>query len=167
MEALSRLYLERSENELNLADMIMKISSDKTLQLEKFDITKEDTYFSAVISHAYYSIFYCAKAYLLLKGIKTRPPSEHKKAYDCFKILVLKGIVDKELIEIYEDVMDKASALLGIFKKEKRKRGEFTYQKLPQANIEPARKSLENAKKFFKHLYNLCSNLKDIPKEGH
>lgn len=89
MKALSKLYLERSENELNLADIIMKISSDKTLQLEKFDITKEDTYFSEVISHAYYSIFYCAKAYLLLKGIKTMPPSEHKKAYDCFKILVV------------------------------------------------------------------------------
>jgi hypothetical protein len=39
---------------------------------------------------------------------------------------------------------------------EKKKRGEFTYQKLSQANLEPAKESLKNARTFFKHVYNLC-----------
>ena len=46
----------------------------------------------------------------------------------------------------------KAEELLGIFKREKSKRGEFTYQKLPQANLHPARESLENAETFFKNI---------------
>jgi len=53
----------------------------------------------------------------------------------------------------------KAEELLGIFKREKSKRGEFTYQKLPQANLYPARESLENAETFFKNI-NLILNKK-------
>jgi hypothetical protein len=52
--------------------------------------------------------------------------------------------------------MVKAETLLGIFKREKGKRGEFTYQKLAQANFDPANKSMENAKFFFKHINSLC-----------
>ena len=59
-------------------------------------------------------------------------------------------------MNIYEDIIVKADALLGIFKAEKKKRGEFTYQKLSQANIEPANESLQNAKTFFKHIRKLC-----------
>ena len=64
--------------------------------------------------------------------------------------------MDKELLKIYDDIIVKANTLLGIFKIEKKKRGEFTYQKLSQANLEPANKSLENAKIFFKHIRKLC-----------
>ena len=67
-----------------------------------------------------------------------------------------KYTVDKELLNIYEDIIVKADILLGIFKVEKKKRGEFTYQRLSQANLEPANKSLENAKTFLKHIRRLC-----------
>ena len=46
----------------------------------------------------------------------------------------------------------RAEELLGIFSIEKKKRGEFTYQKLPQANKEPAGKSFQNASSFFKNI---------------
>ena len=59
---------------------------------------------------------------------------------------------------LYEKVLLKADKLLGIFKIEKKKRGEFTYQKLAQANKEPAEESLENAKEFFRHVYGLCED---------
>lgn len=49
----------------------------------------------------------------------------------------------------------RAEELLGIFSIEKRKRGEFTYQKLPQANKEPAEESLDNASSFFKNINNV------------
>lgn len=91
-----------------------------------------------------------------MKGIVTKAPEEHKKTYDEFKKLVFQGIVDKELLELYEDVLIKAEKLLGIFKIEKKKRGEFTYQRIAQANLEPAKESLENAKTFLKHIYDLC-----------
>lgn len=51
-----KIYLTRAQNELNLSMMVQRISEDKKMQIEIFGM-KEDTYYSAVISHAYYSIF--------------------------------------------------------------------------------------------------------------
>jgi hypothetical protein len=42
--------------------------------------------------------------------------------------------------------------LLNIFEEEKGKRGEFTYETLPQANKEPAETSLNNAKLFVSNI---------------
>ena len=119
-----KIYLERAENELNLSMMMQKISGDKKMQVETFGV-KEDTYYSAVISHAYYSIFYAAKAYLLLKDIKTFAPEEHKKTFDEFSKFVDKGTVDIELLKIYRSMFIRADTLLHIFELEKGKRGKF------------------------------------------
>ncbi len=151
-----KIYLTRAENELNLSIIVKKISDDRKMQIEVF-MMKEDTYYSAVISHAYYSIFYAAKAYLLLKGIKTSAPEEHKKTFEEFSKLVDKGIVDIELLRIYHNMIVKADTLLHIFELEKGKRGRFTYRRLPQANQEPAEESIKNAKTFFNNIFRLCS----------
>ena len=156
MDSDTKLYLERADNELKLAEIIMQLSINKDIQMKILEINKADTYFSSVISNAYYSIFYSAKAYLIMKGIITKAPEEHKKTYDEFRRLVSQGILDKELLRLYEDVLVKAEELLGIFKIEKKKRGKFTYQRIAQANLEPAKESLENAKIFLKHIYDLC-----------
>ena len=156
MDSDTKLYLERAGNELKLAEIIMQMSINKDIQTKIPTIDKPDTYFSSVISHAYYSIFYTAKAYLIIKGIITKAPEEHKKTYDEFRRLVSQGIVDKELLRLYEEVLVKAEELLGIFKIEKKKRGEFTYQRIAQANLEPAKESLDNAKTFLKNIYDLC-----------
>lgn len=156
MDSDTKLYLQRAQNELKLADIVMQISINKDIQTQIPEIDKPDTFFSSVITHSYYSIFYTAKAYLIMKGIMTKAPEEHKKTYEEFKKLVLQGIVDGELLKIYEEVFIKAEKLLGIFKIEKKKRGEFTYQRIAQANLEPAKESLENAKTFLKHIYDLC-----------
>ena len=70
MDSNYKIYIKRAGNEINLSKMIMKISEDDKIQADIFEMPK-DTYYSAVISHAYYSIFYSAKAYLLTKKIKT------------------------------------------------------------------------------------------------
>ena len=150
-----KIYLTRAQNELNLSIMIKKISDDQKMQLEVFGM-KEDTYYSATISHAYYSIFYAAKAYLLLKGIKTKAPEEHKKTFEEFSKLVTTGVVDVELLKIYQNMILKADTLLHIFELEKDKRGKFTYRRMPQANQEPAQESIKNAQTFFSQIYRLC-----------
>ncbi|MFT4326531.1 MAG: hypothetical protein ACMXYK_03455, partial [Candidatus Woesearchaeota archaeon] len=96
------------------------------------------------------------KAYLIHKNIHTKAPEEHKKVYAAFRTLTENGQIDFELLSIYESILFKADALLEILKIEKRKRGTFTYQKLPQANKEPALESIYNATVFFKHLNRLC-----------
>ena len=145
------LYLDRAKNELYLAKAIFKLSSDKELKLE-FELKEDTTFFSNVISSSYYCIFYSAKALLHSKGIKTEPPDEHQKTLKEFEKLASSGEIDLELLKIYKSMVIKAQYLLGIFIKEKSKRGKFTYKKLPQANMEPAEESIENAEKFFNNI---------------
>jgi uncharacterized protein (UPF0332 family) len=149
----AKLYLQRAENELVAAQILFNISSNSILQKEEFKLEKEFTFYSLVISHSYYSIFYCAKAILINEKIKTNAPEVHKKTIIAFeKYLVETGKLDYELLKIYKKLFIRAEELLEIFTLEKRKRGEFTYQKLPQANKDPAKESLENALSFFKNI---------------
>ena len=153
MNGETELYLQRAENELIAAQMLFDISSNPQLQRVQFKLEKEFTFYSSVISHSYYSIFYSAKASLLKIGIKTEAPEVHKKTLEAFdKYLVKTGKLDVELLKIYQKMVIKAEELLGIFSKEKSKRGKFTYQKLPQANLEPAKESFDNGSFFFKNI---------------
>src|SRR3989344_9708410 len=118
------LYLQRAENELVAAQMLFEVSSNTALQKEQFKLEKEFTFYSTVICHSYYSIFYSAKAVLIKNGIKTEAPEVHKKTLEFFeKSLVNTGKLDTELLRIYQKIIVRADALLGIFLMEKRKRG--------------------------------------------
>lgn len=153
MKGETELYLLRAENELVAAQLLFDVSSDVNLQKEQFNLEKEFTFYSSVISHSYYCIFYSAKASLINIGIKTEAPEVHKKTLESFEThLVKTGKLDLELLKVYKKTVVMADKLLGIFSQEKAKRGEFTYQKLPQANKEPAKESFENASFFFKNI---------------
>jgi len=154
------LYIERAKNELDLAKAIFKLSTDNQLKLE-FELKEDSTFFSNVIGNSYYCIFYSAKALLQSKSITTEPPEEHKKTLEEFEKLTLSGEIDVKLLIIYKSIVVKADELFGIFKKEKSKRGKFTYKKLPQANQEPAKESLTNAEKFFKNINLIVQKDKD------
>src|SRR3989338_11691969 len=145
----SKLYIHRAENEIKLAEIIFMISEKPNIQKETFKVNDPETYYSAVIAHSYYSIFYGAKAYLAKKGVEVSAPEEHKKSFNEFKKFVESGEIDVELLKIYQKALIRAEHLLGIFKEEKKKRGEFTYRTMPQANKEPAKESIEHAKTFF------------------
>ena len=150
MDSKVDLYIKRARTEMNMAIVLLESSNNKILH--EFDIPENETFYSGVISHCYYSIFYCAKAMLLTKRIDTKAPEVHKKTLNAFKgQFINTGILDTKLFLIYKKMIVRAEGLLEIFKAEKRKRGDFTYNTIAQANIEPANKSLENAKTFFKH----------------
>ncbi len=152
----AELYLQRAENEIVAAQMLFDISSNPALQKEQFKLEKDFTFYSTVISHSYYCIFYSAKAILIKEGVKTDAPEVHKKTIEAFEShLVKTGKLDVELLKIYRKIIFRAEGLLGIFAHEKLKRGEFTYQKLPQANREPAKESLDNAYLFFKTINSI------------
>ncbi|MDP2907815.1 MAG: HEPN domain-containing protein [Nanoarchaeota archaeon] len=153
MEKLAELYISRAENEIIAAQLLFEISNNVNLQKEQFKLEKDFTFYSLTISHAYYCIFYSAKAILINEGVKTESPDIHRKTLEAFeKFLVKTGKLDIELLKIYKKMIIRADGLLGIFLLEKKKRGEFTYQKLPQANKEPAKESLDNAALFFKNV---------------
>ena len=145
------LYLDRAKNELDLAKVIYKVSTETKFKLD-LELKEDSTFFSNVISNSYYCIFYSAKAFLYAKGIVTYMPDEHRKTLNEFEKLAMSGQIDSELLRIYKDIVVKAEELLGIFAKEKSKRGKFTYRMLPQANLKPAKESLANAEKFYKNI---------------
>lgn len=156
MDSEVKLYIQRSENKLILARATFDLSTNDKSK-DAMGIPKDKTFFNDVISEAYFSIFYAAKAVLAAKGIKTRPPEEHKKTYEELKKLAEMGVFDKKLLEIYEEETLKAETLLNIFFTEKRKRGIFTYHVKSEANIPYAKESLDNAKVFLAAMNGLAN----------
>ena len=119
MDDESELYLQRAENELVAAKMLFDISSNLSLQKEQFKLEKDFTFYSTVISHSYYCIFYSAKAILIKNEIRTEAPEVHKKTIAAFeKYLVETGNLNVELLKIYRKMIVRAEELLGIFSKE-------------------------------------------------
>ncbi len=156
MDSMARIFMDRARNELYAAGALKKLSEDDNAKVE-FQVPLSITFYSAVISHAYYAIFYSAKAVLLAKGITTESPEIHKKTYDSFeKHLVATGEIDARLLQMYRTIVVRADYLLGIFKDEKWKRGNYTYNTIPQANMEPAEDSLRNAKDFVAHMEKMA-----------
>jgi len=160
MDSEVKIYLARAENEILLSGNDMKISLDNETK-NFLGIPLEKTFFNSVISHAYYAIFYAAKAYLLSFGIKTNPPEEHKKTYEEFRRVVNSGKLDKQLLEIYENESIKADVLLDILLREKKKRGLFTYNVKSEANIPYAEESVDNSIKFLSLIKFVLNKNKD------
>jgi len=89
---------------------------------------------------------------LLNKSIDTEGPEVHRKTLEAFeKEFIISGLLDSKLLIIYKQMIIRAETLLEIFKAEKKKRGDFTYNTIPQANAEPAEESIKNTKVFMKH----------------
>ncbi len=160
MDSRVSLLIERADTELVLAQKIKLLTEDMKLR-EELHIEPRKTFYSSVISHGYYAIFYAAKAVLLTKNVITSSPDIHKKTFDAFKReFVDTGILDVKLLEIYKKQVIRADTLLEIFKDEKWKRGNFTYHTLPQANKDPADDSLANAKLFVSNIMKVIEKYK-------
>ncbi len=159
MDLMVHLFLKRAENEFLLAGKLKELSdSDEARTF--MQIPHDVTFYSGVISHAYYAIFYATKALLLTKNIKTSSPDIHRTTLDAFKEhFVDTGILDVRLLDIYKKLVVRADDLLGIFKHEKQKRGNFTYKTIPQANKEPAEDSLHNAKFFLSNIRKVIETM--------
>lgn len=152
MDSMVKIYLERSSNEILVAESLKRLSEVNSDKIN-FEIPVETTFYSSIISHSYYAIFYSAKALLLTKNIKTKSPNVHLLTYDQFRQnFVDTGILDVKLFQIYKKLVIQADYLLEIFKGEKWKRGNFTYNVIPQANQDPANESLKNAKIFVSNI---------------
>jgi uncharacterized protein (UPF0332 family) len=143
------LYLRRAVSELDSARILFDVPIETRRRL---DISLDATFYSSVIAHSYYAIFYCAKAMLLSRGIRTDAPEIHKKTYDAFKReFIDTGVLDCSLLLIYKEMVIRAETLLEICRIEKGKRGRFTYNTIPQANKGPAEESIRNATVFIRN----------------
>jgi uncharacterized protein (UPF0332 family) len=157
MGSLIEIYLDRANNELMAAKSLKRLSEQKKDKIN-FELPEDISFYSSVISHSYYAIFYAAKALLLMKGIITKSPEIHKKTFNEFKKKFIDTKeLDVSLLKIYKKLIVRADVLLEIFKGEKWKRGHFTYQTIPQANQEPAEDSLKHSKFFVSNVMKVVN----------
>lgn len=157
MDSKVNLFIGRAENEILAAQSLKRLSEEDSLKTE-FNLPISTSFYSSVISHAYYSIFYSAKAYLMHKNVSLlSKQGQHQQVYFEFRKLVNKGVIETELLKIYEDIKGKAEVLLDILKTEKDKRTNFSYETIPQANKQPAQDSLDNAIFFISHIRALIN----------
>ena len=63
---------KRAENELVAAQILFEISDNQELQKIKFKLEKDFTFYSTVIGHSYYCIFYSANAIYANEEIETK-----------------------------------------------------------------------------------------------
>lgn len=158
MDSKADMFLKRAKSELDSAEILFKVSNKNEMK-SMFELNAGSTFYSGVISHAYYAIFYCAKAMLLTKKIETESPEIHRKTFDEFKMVFIDtGLLDTKLLMIYRELIIRAETLLWIYKEEKKKRGTFTYNTIPQANKDPAEDSIRNSKTFYRHCNAYLSN---------
>lgn len=68
MDSEANILLERTEHEILIAERLKRLSEYPEAK-KMLDVPAMTTFYSAVISHAYYAIFYSAKAYLVKKGV--------------------------------------------------------------------------------------------------
>ena len=152
MDSRVSLWLDRASNELSAAQALHRISQDAVLKKELV-LPAPTTFYSSVIGHAYYAIFYAARAALLTQKVEIRPPDIHNKVYNQFRQAFFDtGKLDKHLLTSYTSVLVRAADLLNVMKVEKKKRGDFIYETAPQANKDPAEDSLTNANLFISHI---------------
>ena len=134
----------QTNNEIMAAGSLKRLSEQEEDKIS-FDLPGDISFYSSVILHSYYAIFYAAKAILLTKDIETKSPEVHKKTFAEFKEnFVDTKELDVSFLKIYRKMIVRADELLEIFRDEKWKRGHFTYQTIPQANKGPAEDSLKN-----------------------
>lgn len=141
------LKWDKAINDLSLAEGLLKLSIDKKIK-ESLNYSEKATFFDWVIVCSYYSIFHAAQALLGIKGIKINNRMHHATLISFAKHFIVNNELADELFLIYEDAESKASELLEIFEEEKSKRGLFQYHRLSRNNLQPAKESINNAKKF-------------------
>ena len=148
MDSDIELSLERAQNEILLARAVRLLTEDAKLKREVFKLDEKITFYSGVIEHAYYAIFYAARAYVVSKGVNLPEQGVHNAVYLAFRKFVRQGKINEEMLALYDEVKIKAETLLEIFESEGENRTKFTYKTLAQANKKPADDSIENATTF-------------------
>ncbi len=154
MDSEVELSIKRTENEL-IAAKALFILSDIAEAKTLLKVPASETFYSSVIAHAYYTIFYAARTYVVSKGIKLPEQGVHQAVYSAFRKFVRQGKLAEELLALYEDVKVKAETLLEIFDEEEENRTKFTYKTFAQANKAPAEKSIQNAEIFLTEIKGL------------
>ncbi len=152
----SHLKWLKATNDLSLAGGLLKISTDDKLK-DTLGYPKNATFFDWVIVCSYYSIFHATQALLGMRKIKIEDRLHHATLVSFAKHFILNNELAEELFLIYEDSETKASELLEILEEEKGKRGMFQYHRLSRNNLEPAKESIENAKKFLEAVQEVLS----------
>lgn len=146
------LMAKKANNNLKLARTIFDLSKNEQKK-ESMGLMAADSFFDWVIITAYYAMFHMAHAILATKKVKIKNIRVHEATLVAFAHhFIVSKELEADMFFIYEDAEGRAEQLFNSLSDERRKRGHFTYEKLPKANMDPAQESLENATRFVQTL---------------
>ena len=109
----------------------------------------------AIVS-SYYAMFYITHALLATINIRILKIRVHEATiYALAKYFIINKKLEDNLFFLYEDAEKRAEELFTTLSEEKKKRGRFTYERLPKANKQPAKESIENAAQFIRDIESI------------
>jgi len=143
---------KKANNNLKFAKTALKISDSKEIK-EILGLAENDSFCDWVIVVAYYAMFHITHALLATKGIRIMEIRVHEATiYSFAKYFIINKELEDELFLMYKDAEAKAEELFASLSEERKKRGQFTYERLPKANRLPAEESLKNAVQFVRDI---------------
>lgn len=80
--------------------------------------------------------------------------------YALAKYFIINKELEDRLFFLYEDAEKRAEELFSTLLEEKKKRGNFTYERLPKANKQPAKESIENAVQFIRDIESILKMMR-------
>ena len=149
------LLIKKANNNLKLAKIVFDISSNSK-QKANHKLLEGDSFYDWVIITSYYAMFHITHSLLATKKIRIRNIRVHEATLYAFAHhFILTKELEDDLFLMYEDAEARANQLFNELSEEKQKRGQFTYERLPKANKEPAEESLNNAIKFVRDIESI------------
>ena len=149
------LMVKKANNNLKFAKIAFRISNDEKIKPE-LGLQENDSFFDWAIVSSYYAMFYITHALLATINIRILRIRVHEATiYALAKYFIINKELEDRLFFLYEDAEKRAEELFTTLSEEKKKRGSFTYERLPKANKQPAKESIENAAQFIRDIESI------------
>ena len=156
------LMVKKASNNLKLARIVMRISDAKEVK-EFLGLAEKDSFYDWVIITAYYAMYFAAQALLATKKVRIQRIRVHEATLYAFAhYFIVNKQLEEELFFLYEDAERKAEELFTALSEERKKRGQFTYERLPKANQPPAQESIKNASAFVSAIEGILKKRRHI-----
>ncbi len=157
---LISLMVKKANNNLKFAKTTLALCENNEVK-DSLGLQEKDSFYDWVIVVAYYAMFHITQALLATKKIKITNIRVHEATLYAFAHnFILTKELEDELFFTYEDAEAKAEELFTSLSEERRKRGKFTYERLPQANKEPAEESITHATEFVREIETILKRQK-------
>lgn len=150
VSSLTRLFLQKSERDLQIATVIF------TTGKKEGNPNLQSAFFNWVIIIGYYSMFHAAKAALARMKIKVSEQNAHEAVLNAmYHYYVYSGKLEVEIFSLFENAKEKALELIEKLERARTERTNVNYEINRQIKEENANDLLKEAKEFVQAMRTL------------